>query len=65
MATSKRIKRQRNDLLFVISRNIVNETKDRLSTSKRYQPNKQNIKILTLENRNISVNMRIKALVAV
>jgi hypothetical protein len=65
MAKSKRIKTQRNDLLFVISRNIVNETKDRLSTPKRYQPNKQNIKILTLENRNISVNMRIKALVAV
>jgi hypothetical protein len=65
MAKSKRIKTQRNDLLSVISRNIVNEIKDRLSTSKRYQPNKQNIKILTLENRNISVNMRIKALVAV
>ena len=65
MAKSKRIKTQRNDLLSVISRNIVNEIKDRLSTSKRYQPNKQNIKILTLENRNISVNMRIKSLVAV
>jgi hypothetical protein len=32
---------------------------------KRNQPNKQNIKMLALESRNISVNMRIKALVAV